>query len=153
MNPHSPSTTPSKKNKLINKSVDFPNSRITLPPTVHQWRMSRTQVATSDLRNQHRAKRGFQTGLTMINGAMETEAAPEPAGLPSGASQTLKVGGRQLSDQNNPSLPGGGAVAHRNPQPCTHHAGPRAARRHRRTREAQGSEITHSGSQIRSEAK
>lgn len=111
-------------------------------------------MATSDLRNQHRAKRGFQTGLTMINGAMETEAAPEPAGLPSGASQTLKVGGRQLSDQNNPSLPGGGgAVAHRNPQPCTHHAGPRAARRHRRTREAQGSEITHSGSQIRSEAK
>lgn len=65
-------------------------------------------MATSDLRNQHRAKRGFQTGLTMINGAMETEAAPEPAGLPSGASQTLKVGGRQLSDQNNPSLPGGG---------------------------------------------
>lgn len=84
---------------------------------------------------------------------METaDTALEPAGLPSGASQALKVGGGLISDQNNPSpgARGGGVPAE---SPALHLPGLRAPRRHSRAREAQGSEITHSGSQIRSEAK
>lgn len=97
----------------------------------------------------------------MINGAMETaDTAKEPAGLPSGASQALKVGGGTLSDQNKPSpAPGavaagmGGGVGVPAESPALHLPGRRAPRQHSRTRKAQGSEITHSGSQIRSEAK
>ena len=68
-------------------------------------------MAISDLRNQHWPSRGLRTRFTMINGAMETgDTALEPAGLPSGASQALKVGGGTLSDQNKSSLALGAVV-------------------------------------------
>lgn len=107
-------------------------------------------MATSDLRNQYWATRGLQTGFTMVTGAVETADAVREASHP----EPHCTQGRRVPTlgSKEPLLPPG-AAAERNPQQGTHLWGPHDARRHRRTREAQGSEITHSGSQIRSEPK
>lgn len=99
---------PSKKKKEKKKNgLGFPQSKNSVSsccPSLARRRRPGPKRLSRVCGISARPGCSLQTGFTMINGAVETaDNAPEPASLPSGASQALEVGGGLLPDQNNPS--------------------------------------------------